>query len=295
MAAAARARCRPFRSRRLTARRAGRSPHHGRPHRRLAARPRHGQELAEEPDGLRLGGVVGVHNLMTMESSPADVRARRIIAKLAGVPASARGGRGQHDQSAAGDGRARGADVPRRRRRCCAATCRWRSPVSRTRAEGASWRRRRPAAATAIDAFVDRFEREQLPKAAGAYAVGPRDPRSALPRRGADRPAGAAAAGDRRARAGEKPSARSSTPRGGWINRMPRAGGVGADVLQDHPKRGALVPAAQKAVDALQAFVTSKGLVYAAVRPSRWSSPPPRRTTSDWRRCTRRRRSKPRR
>ena len=30
---------------------------------------------------------VGVHNLMTMESSPAEVRARRIIAKLAGVPA----------------------------------------------------------------------------------------------------------------------------------------------------------------------------------------------------------------
>ena len=29
----------------------------------------------------------GVHNLMTMESSPADVRARRIIAKVAGVPA----------------------------------------------------------------------------------------------------------------------------------------------------------------------------------------------------------------
>ena len=32
-------------------------------------------------------------------------------------------------------------------------------------------------------------------------------------------------------------------------------------MLQDHPKRGALVPAAQQAVDALQAFVTSKGLV----------------------------------
>ena len=32
-------------------------------------------------------------------------------------------------------------------------------------------------------------------------------------------------------------------------------------MLQDHPARGALVPAAQQAVDALQAFVTSKGLV----------------------------------
>ena len=36
---------------------------------------------------------------------------------------------------------------------------------------------------------------------------------------------------------------------------------VWADVLKNHPARGALVPAAQKAVDELQAFVVAKNLV----------------------------------
>ena len=83
-------------------------------HRRLAAGPRHGQELAEEPDGLRLGGVDGVHNLMTMESSPAE-RAGAPHHRQAGRGAGAAGRRRrQPHQSAAGDGRARRAHVPRR-------------------------------------------------------------------------------------------------------------------------------------------------------------------------------------
>ena len=73
----------------------------------------------------------GVHNLMTMESSPAEVRARRIIAKLAGVPALL----------AAADANLtdppevmaeRGVRMFRGRPACCAPTCRWPSPASRT-------------------------------------------------------------------------------------------------------------------------------------------------------------------
>jgi hypothetical protein len=37
--------------------------------------------------------------------------------------------------------------------------------------------------------------------------------------------------------------------------------GVWADILKDHPARGQLVPAAQRAVDELQAFVTARNLV----------------------------------
>ena len=42
---------------------------------------------------------VGVHNLMTMESSPAEVRARRIIAKLNGCARAAGGGPDEHRRS----------------------------------------------------------------------------------------------------------------------------------------------------------------------------------------------------
>ena len=105
----------------------------------------------------------GVHNLMTMESSPADVRARRIIAKLAGVPAllaaaeanladppkvmAERGVRMFRGAS----GMLRG-DVP-------LAFAGLQDAALKTPARAAP----PPTAADAIDAFADRFERERLP------------------------------------------------------------------------------------------------------------------------------------
>ena len=60
----------------------------------------------------------GVHNLMTMESAPAEVRAGRIIVEAEGSAGAARGRTSQHRQPAARDGRARRAHAQRRRRRC---------------------------------------------------------------------------------------------------------------------------------------------------------------------------------
>ena len=113
----------------------------------------------------------GVHNLMTMESSPADLRARRIIAKLSGVPALL----------AAAD--ANLADPPRvmaergvRMFRGAAGMLRADVPLAfaglQDAALKASLAQATATGAAAIDAFVERFERERLPKAAGPYAVG---------------------------------------------------------------------------------------------------------------------------
>ena len=200
----------------------------------------------------------GVHNLMTMESSPADVRARRIIAKLAGVPALL----------AAAD--ANLTDPPRvmaergvRMFRGAAGMLRSDVPLAFAglpdAALKASLAQATTSAATAIDGFVDRFERERLPKAAGAYAVG-RETLEARYRAEEliDVPAPQLLAiGERELEKAERAFIEAAA------RIDPRSHGLAVweQILQDHPRRGQLVPAAQKAVDALQTFVTSKGLV----------------------------------
>jgi uncharacterized protein (DUF885 family) len=200
----------------------------------------------------------GVHNLMTMESSPADVRARRIVAKLAGVPALL----------AAAD--ANLADPPRvmaergvRMFRGAAGMLRSDVPLAfaglQDAALKASLSQAATTAATAIDAFVDRFERERLPKAAGAYAVG-RETLEARYRAEEliDLPAPQLLAiGERELEKAERAFIEAAAR----VDPQRHAMAVWEQILQDHPRRGQLVPAAQKAVDALQTFVTSKGLV----------------------------------
>jgi hypothetical protein len=200
----------------------------------------------------------GVHNLMTMESAPAEVRARRIIAKLQGVPALL----------AAAD--ANLADPPKvmaergvRMFRGAAGMLRHDVPMAfagltdpalkgeLTTAAG--------GAAGAIEAFADRFEKERLPTAAGAFAVG-RDVLEARYRAEEliDLPAAQLLeVGERELAAAE----RAFIAAAARIDPQHHALGVWAQILRDHPARGALVPAAQKAVDALQAFVTGKGLI----------------------------------
>ncbi len=200
----------------------------------------------------------GVHNLMTMESSPAEARARRIIAKLAGVPALL----------AAAD--ANLVDPPKvmsergvRMFRGAAGMLRGDVPLAFAGLQDATLKRdlvaATSAAAGAIDAFAERFEREKLPKAAGAYAVG-RDTLEARYRAEEliDLPAAQLLAiGERELETAERAFIAAAER----IDPRRPALGVWEQVLQNHPKRGELVPAAQKAVDALQAFVTSKGLV----------------------------------
>ena len=200
----------------------------------------------------------GVHNLMTMESSPADLRARRIIAKLSGVPALL----------AAAD--ANLADPPRvmaergvRMFRGAAGMLRADVPMAfaglQDAALKASLAQASATAAAAIDAFVERFERERLPKAAGPYAVG-RETLEARYRAEEliDLPAPQLLAiGERELETAE----RAFIAAAAQVDPRRHALGVWEEILADHPRRGQLVPAAQKAVDALQAFVTTKGLV----------------------------------
>jgi uncharacterized protein (DUF885 family) len=200
----------------------------------------------------------GVHNLMTMESSPADERARRIIAKLAGLP----------QLLAAAE--ANLADPPRvmaergvRMFRGAAGMLRADVPLAfaglQDAALKASLVTATAAAASAIEAFADRFERERLPTAAGAFAVG-RDTLEARYRAEEliDLPAPQLLAiGERELAAAERAFIEAANR----VEPPQHALAIWEQILQDHPRRGGLVPAAQEAVDALQAFVTTKGLV----------------------------------
>ena len=201
----------------------------------------------------------GVHNLMTMESSPAEVRARRIIAKVAGVPALL----------AAAE--ANLTDPPKvmaergvRMFRGASGMLRGDVPLAFAGLQDAALK------ASLVGATADgrrRHRRLRRPLRARAAAEGgrrlrgrPRDARGPLPGRGADRPPGGRSCWPSASASWSGPSRRSSPPRPA-INPQQHALAIWEAVLQDHPKRGALVPAAQQAVDALQAFVTSKGLV----------------------------------
>ncbi|MGD9905890.1 MAG: DUF885 domain-containing protein [Vicinamibacterales bacterium] len=200
----------------------------------------------------------GVHNLMTMESAAPEVRARRIIAKVAGVPALL----------AAAD--ANLVDPPRvmaergvRMFRGAAGMLRDDVPLAFAGLTDAALTQElvaaTAAAAVAIEAFTDRFEATRLPSADGSYAVG-RETLEARYRAEelVDLPAAQLLEiGERELAAAE----RAFIAAAARIDPRTHALGVWAQILQDHPRRGALVPAAQQAVDALQAFVTGKGLV----------------------------------
>jgi len=200
----------------------------------------------------------GVHNLMTMESSPADVRARRIIAKLKGVPAllaAARANIASPPKVMAERGvrMLRGAsgmltgDLPLAFAGLSDATLEADLAVSAR------------AAAGEIDAFVAWFEKDKLPAANGSFAVG-RDNLEARYRAEEliDAPAAQLLALGERELATNEAAFVAAAAR---VDPRRPALEVWADVLKNHPARGALVPAAQRAVDELQAFVVAKNLV----------------------------------
>jgi uncharacterized protein (DUF885 family) len=200
----------------------------------------------------------GVHNLMTMESSPAEVRARRIIAKLKGVPAllaAARTNLASPPKVMAERGvrMLRGAsgmltgDLPLAFAGLSDATLKADLTASATVAAGE------------IDAFVAWFEQEKLPSANGSFAVG-RENLEARYRAEEliDVPAARLLALGERELATNEAAFVAAAAR---VDPTRPALEVWADVLKDHPARGALVPAAQKAVDELQAFVVSNNLV----------------------------------
>jgi uncharacterized protein (DUF885 family) len=200
----------------------------------------------------------GVHNLMTMESSPAEVRARRIIAKLKGVPALLAAARTNivsppKVMAERGVRMLRGAsgmlngDLP------LAFAGLSDAALKADLAASAG------AAAGEIDAFVAWFEKEQLPSANGSFAVG-RDNLEARYRAEEliDVPAAQLLALGERELAANEAAFVAAAAR---VDPKRPALDVWADVLKNHPARGALVPAAQRAVDELQAFVVAKNLV----------------------------------
>ena len=200
----------------------------------------------------------GVHNLMTMESAPAEVRARRVVSKLAGVPALLAAARAnvvnppkvmaeRGLRMFRGASSMLGSDLSK-------AFANVTNPALKSELVAAG-----AAAAKAIDAYAAWFEKEQLSKASGSYVVG----RANLEARYRaeeliDLPAATLLAiGERELAKNEAAFAvaaarvdKSRTPLAVW-----------ADVLNDHPKQGQVVAAGQKAVEELQAFVAAKQLV----------------------------------
>lgn len=199
----------------------------------------------------------GVHNLMTMESAPAQVRMGRVRDKLRAVPALLQAAKANLRNpprilAERGLGMFRGAsamlatdlalalDAPRGET--------WNAMMVEAR-----------HARTAIDAFIADYERTILPSANGPIALGreyvearyraeelidvPADRMLEIARRELAR---------EQALFSEKAKLVDST-------RAPME--VWGDVLRDHPKRGELVAATRRTVGELQQFVTSHDLV----------------------------------
>lgn len=200
----------------------------------------------------------GVHDLMTMESSPAEVRAERIIAKLRGVPtllAAARANITDPPKVMAERGvrMLRGAagmltgDVPLAF-----------AGVSDTTLKGGLLAAT-SSAAHEIEAFAEEFEKSKLPAANGKYAVGRQNLEARYQAEELiDLPAPQLLAiGERELAANEAAFVAAAAK----VDARKPALEIWKTVLANHPKRGELVPAAQKAVDELTTFVREKQLV----------------------------------
>lgn len=199
----------------------------------------------------------GVHNLMTMESAPAQVRMGRVRDKLRGVPALLQAAKANLRNpprilAERGLGMFRGAsamlandlalalDAPRGET--------WNAMMVEAR-----------HARAAIDAFIADYERTILPNANGTIALG-RDYVEARYRAEEliDVPA------DRMLEIAQRELAREQalfTEKAKLVDSTRAPMEVWGDVLRDHPKRGELVAATRRTVDELQQFVTSHDLV----------------------------------
>ena len=199
----------------------------------------------------------GVHNLMTMENDAAPVRMRRIIAKLAGVPALLQAARTNIVNpprifAERGLGMMRGASTMLTTDVSVAFVTEKGTPLMDSLLSAAT------AAAKAIDAYTTDFEKTVLPTANGEWKIGG----DAVARRYRaeeliDVPlADLAALGERelklaqeRFRAAAQRLAPGADPQATWLT-----------IRRNHPKRGEVVAAAQAVVDSLTRFVAAKNL-----------------------------------
>ncbi len=200
----------------------------------------------------------GVHNLMTMESAPAEERARRIVSKVQGVPRLLEAARVNlvnppRVMSERGVRMLKGASAMLRDDVVLAFASLHGMPLE------AELKTAGEQAAKSIDDFVTWFEKERLPRADGPFMVGTANLEA---RYKAEELIDAPVAtllqiGERELAAKEAAFAAAAAR----VDKTRQPLAVWADVLKDHPPRGEVVAAAQKAVDELQAFVTSKQLV----------------------------------
>ena len=200
----------------------------------------------------------GVHNLMTMESAPAEERARRIVSKVERVPKLLEAARVNlvnppRVMSERGVRMLKGASAMLRDDVVLAFGGLHGTPLE------AELKTAGEKAAKSIDDFVTWFEKERLPRADGPFMVGTANLEA---RYKAEELIDAPVAtllqiGERELAAKEAAFAAAASR----VDKTRQPLAVWADVLKDHPPRGEVVAAAQTAVDELQAFVARKQLV----------------------------------
>jgi uncharacterized protein (DUF885 family) len=203
----------------------------------------------------------GIHNLMTMESSPAQSRAKQASAKLAAVPRLLSAARENiRNPPRLFVERAivmfRGAsDLIARDLPLAFADVDDPAVLDSLKSAGGSARR-------AIDEYAAELESKVLPAATGAYAVGTANVEARYRAEELiDAPASALLAiGERELRKKqldfESTASRVDPARPGRS-----AVDVWREVLEDHPRRGELAAAAQKTVDQLLSFIRERRLV----------------------------------
>ncbi|MBI3789311.1 MAG: DUF885 domain-containing protein [Gemmatimonadetes bacterium] len=215
----------------------------------------------------------GVHNLMTMESAPLEVRARTLIAKLRGLdallaalkanvshPPKLYAERGQRMFTGARE--AIGSDV---------ALAFAKLPASKLRDSLAM---ATAAAAATLDAFLQWYQASLLPTADGSFAIGQRNLEARYRAEELiDLPAPTLLAIGLREL---KKAQAQFTEAAARIDPKRPAIDVWHDIEKDHPPQGGVVAAAKAAVDQLTAFVIAKGLaeIPTAERPIVAAAPP---------------------
>ena len=200
----------------------------------------------------------GVHNLMTMESAPAEVRAQRIIAKVKAVPALLDAARTNlvnppREMTERGVRMLKGASA------MLSADLRLAFADLKDAALKSALETAGATAAKAIEAFVAGVEKDVLPSASGAFAVGAANLQARYRAEELiDLPAASLLAIGERELA-KKEAAFAAAAARVDASKTPLA--IWAGVLDDHPARGQVVAAAEQAVDELRAFVAGKQLV----------------------------------
>jgi uncharacterized protein (DUF885 family) len=199
----------------------------------------------------------GVHNLMIMASNPAPVRMRRVITKLAQVPAfldAARANVSNPPRLLA----ERGVAMMRGAREMLGRDLDLAFAAEPNVVLRDSVRRAADTAIPLIDAYIQHLERDVIPRATGEFIIGAASlSRRYLAEELIDTPLATMVAIGERELAKSQAEFRAAAAKLG-PGRDPLA--VWQEVRRDHPRMGGVVAATRIVVDSLTAFVAAKGL-----------------------------------